>query len=204
METFENVENYYVGFKTESIPNWKTILPVPTPPRNYKNPETIKKWEEEKLAQLAQEAPNRPFSGKVTHIAILNDQAEYNFFGSVEDGYEELTKIINSSNKTILWGLDIKNKVHLAALTLAQIKSLKRTWGLFAKNLSIQLSAKILLLDPVQVLFGTSGPFEFKTLCKFLDEETISTFELPGDSAEQRAKFVKFLVNRFNLNEKLI
>lgn len=204
MQLFERVEHYYIGFKTEAVPDWKKLIPFPPPPRNYKNPETIKKWEEEKLIQLAQEAPNRPFSGKVTHITILDD-VNCKFSGSTEEGYEELTNLISSSsNRVILWGLDIKNKLHLTALTLAQSKSLKRTWGLFAKSLNTQFDCNILLFDPVQVLFGIAGPPEFKTLSNFLSEEMVSSFELPGDSSDQRAIFVRRLVNRFNLNGKLI
>ena len=63
----------YVGFLFAPIPNWDAIMPVKAP-SNYKKPEAVAKYIEERTAELAGGAASEhALVGTVAEIAVIED-----------------------------------------------------------------------------------------------------------------------------------
>lgn len=84
--------NYYVGWT--GVP-WNTaLMPEPTAPGNYKDPEKIAAYVEERRTKLQEAAGGMPIYGKLDSVTVLDDQGDVVFShtsGDTIDGVDDVS-----------------------------------------------------------------------------------------------------------------
>ena len=84
--------NYYVGWT--GVP-WNTaLMPEPTAPGNYKDPEKIAAYVEERRTKLQEAAGGMPIYGKLDQVTVLDDQGDVVFShtsGDTIDGVDDVS-----------------------------------------------------------------------------------------------------------------
>lgn len=104
-----------LGFETAAVPNWKSLVLDPKPPSNYKNPDVIEKYVQEARLKLAAEAPDRLFTGHVSHAVAVDSRGEVVVGGNAPAFYAAMSakcrEIVDSGGTVTLFGIDVRRRL---------------------------------------------------------------------------------------------
>lgn len=216
MSLNNNVRNLFVGFKCKTVENWKELVPVPVPPKNYVRTEVIDNWIEKAWIELSNLAATLPLAGTVCEATVVDATCGKTLFtGEGVKLYNWLCECIPElkTNNGIMriWAIDGRKLLHLCALEAAIKGCLGLSWGLYLNafmSFPSEIGDVVEIWDPIHLLLGSDGdiPTKVDLLKKFMhkNNNVLTTEGVLGSNTEKQALFVQEVWKAFGFNRDII
>jgi len=148
--------NIYLGFECSAGNQWKDLAPEIKAPGNYKKPEVIEDYIAKKTIEFEYQVPTKVLMGHIDSVhSFVGGENGIEPFCVSTDPAEVYNKITNaiSGSKVMLYGLDIKQRIHQLAVQLSPAVRGK-AWGLHALAQGYRTIERLGIVDPLKLVLG--------------------------------------------------